>query len=693
MVFKETFKKLFKLVVILFLSLLLFSCNEIKGNYKARVINWDDSLIEELSVDSLDFDEIQNLPNAPEREGYSFDSWISSTDFDRNTITIKAVYKINKYEVVWKNYDGSILKTDQVEYGKMPNYSGVTPTKLATAQYTHIFSNWTPALNVVTENQEYIAEFNSTVNEYEVVFKDWDGTILKSETVSYGEAATEPIKPTREGYDFDKWSVAFDNVTEPIEVVAIYLQHTFTISWKNPDGFIIESTKLRFGDAINLPSKKPFKLPTENHYYEFSKWIGYTEQMIASCDIEFEAEFIEKEFIVEADTKVAARKRYLAAIDYIDRYFEKYPNEKLKIYHGTSSDLTMLTNFVLNLTASATTEEEKVQIIFQWIKDNIEYDESYLSGYAMDVFKSRKGVCLGQSMLMVDMIKIAGIPAVVADGYRGNIGDVITEHNFNHFEGHAWVLAFVNNSWELFDPLWDTYKPNIDYIQSYYYTSTVDWTIPYYPNINLNVTHGMIEIEGYYFTISDGKINRDASIVFTVNNYQINWEIYKLNSGLVYEDKEKAVPPDGATFTDGYLCHNGYQKKILHSYARPNGQLITSKVYQEENEIIYFQRTGTILNIIGIDIEDIELKYGVLSVNVGTNFKFSHFFDKLDEELEIYYAIGYEGDEVSSLLATVDENGYITTLKSGNAVLRYKVKYPGGDSYLATGYIHFIINN
>ena len=173
----------------------------------------------------------------------------------------------------------------------------------------------------------------------------------------------------------------------------------------------------------------------------------------------------------------------------------------------------MLTNFVLNLTASATTEEEKVQIIFQWIKDNIEYDESYLSGYAMDVFKSRKGVCLGQSMLMVDMIKIAGIPAVVADGYRGNIGDVITEHNFNHFEGHAWVLAFVNNSWELFDPLWDTYKPNIDYIQSYYYTSTVDWTIPYYPNINLNVTHGMIEIEGYYFTISDGKINRDASIV------------------------------------------------------------------------------------------------------------------------------------------------------------------------------------
>nr|WP_319397909.1 BspA family leucine-rich repeat surface protein [uncultured Carboxylicivirga sp.] len=58
--------------------------------------------------------------------------------------------------------------------------------------------------------------------DYKVKFVDWNGTVLKTETVEYGSDATAPTAPTRTGYTFTGWDVAFDNVTENITVTALY---------------------------------------------------------------------------------------------------------------------------------------------------------------------------------------------------------------------------------------------------------------------------------------------------------------------------------------------------------------------------------------------------------------------------------------------------------------------------------------
>lgn len=43
------------------------------------------------------------------------------------------------------------MKTEQVAYGETPAYSGATPTKTATDQYTYTFNNtWDPAVVAVT---------------------------------------------------------------------------------------------------------------------------------------------------------------------------------------------------------------------------------------------------------------------------------------------------------------------------------------------------------------------------------------------------------------------------------------------------------------------------------------------------------------------------------------------------------------
>ena len=58
------------------------------------------------------------------RTGYTFTGWspaFTGTMPSANT-TYTAQWEINKYTVTWKNYDGNILRTDQVEYGKTPEY-------------------------------------------------------------------------------------------------------------------------------------------------------------------------------------------------------------------------------------------------------------------------------------------------------------------------------------------------------------------------------------------------------------------------------------------------------------------------------------------------------------------------------------------------------------------------------------------
>lgn len=110
----------------------------------------------------------------------------------------------------------------------------VTMTAPATDAAGTPFAGWqnSSGITVSTEptfkatvgmkNETYTATYGAVVKTYSVTFVDYDGKVLKTETVESGKAATAPADPSRAGYIFTGWDTKFDNVTSDLVVTATY---------------------------------------------------------------------------------------------------------------------------------------------------------------------------------------------------------------------------------------------------------------------------------------------------------------------------------------------------------------------------------------------------------------------------------------------------------------------------------------
>ncbi len=92
----------------------------------------------------------------------------------------------------------------------------------------------------------------SETNKYTVTFKDYDGTVLKTEQVEEGQAATAPANPTRsDGFVFSGWDKTFNNVTSNLEVIAQYIQESGMVMSATQVETQAGSTSIRIALSIN----------------------------------------------------------------------------------------------------------------------------------------------------------------------------------------------------------------------------------------------------------------------------------------------------------------------------------------------------------------------------------------------------------------------------------------------------------
>ena len=134
---------------------------------------------------------------------------------------------LTKFFVMFCDYDDTVLQIQQIEEGH-----AATPP-LIPDRDGYVFIGWDVDFSNVHESLVIHALYKEetepvqppSTTKYIVVFKDWDGSVLKQEDVEEGNAATPPANPTRDGYEFTGWSCSFADVRSDLTVVAQYKEN------------------------------------------------------------------------------------------------------------------------------------------------------------------------------------------------------------------------------------------------------------------------------------------------------------------------------------------------------------------------------------------------------------------------------------------------------------------------------------
>ena len=210
------------------------------------------------------------VPAADTKVGHTFDKWV---DADGNTytvgqeiivtkaLTLTAEYNVNKYEIKFVDYDGTVLKTEEVAYGDTPT-APADPSREADAQYTYAFSGWDPAIVAVTGSATYTAQYSTTTNKYTIQFVDYNDNVLQTGEVEYGTVPAAPTNPSREDtaqfdYEFTGWSPAVVAVTGNATYKATYSESVrqYCITYID-EGTTSTSDMTDYNDTVTLLNAK-----------------------------------------------------------------------------------------------------------------------------------------------------------------------------------------------------------------------------------------------------------------------------------------------------------------------------------------------------------------------------------------------------------------------------------------------------
>lgn len=237
---------------------------------------------------------------APSNEyTYTFSGW--NTPILPVTGTALYVAKFTQaqreYTITW-NVDGEIT-TGAYAYGETPFFSGSTD-KAATAAATYAFAGWSPAVVPVAGDTTYTALYNETAKLYTVTFKNWDGTVLltnskvpydtDASTLAATVTATKPSTTSTTdstkttSYKFDEWSPALGKITKDTTYTATFTAsdgttstdsttgETVTVTFKNWDNEVLEEKEVTKGTEPAYTGETPTRETTTSKRYTFSGW-------------------------------------------------------------------------------------------------------------------------------------------------------------------------------------------------------------------------------------------------------------------------------------------------------------------------------------------------------------------------------------------------------------------------------------
>ena len=226
------------------------------------------------------------LLNEPTLTGYHFLGW-TGTGLDGTTkpVTIAtgsygdrtytAVWEIDTFTITWKNYDGTVLDTDTVDYNVLPAYTGATPTKPSTTEYYYTFTVWDPAIVVATDDAIYTAQYSTTPQTYHVYYVV-NGSQVHDDPFQFGATTTTWTYEVPLGYTFSGWdtTVPAEMPDHNITLTGTTDYDLYTVTFVTNGGTIIngEIAAYTYGTATPLPGADDITKEPDGYSYAFAGW-------------------------------------------------------------------------------------------------------------------------------------------------------------------------------------------------------------------------------------------------------------------------------------------------------------------------------------------------------------------------------------------------------------------------------------
>lgn len=221
-------------------------------------------------------DWLGNNPTHPESQAYTYEfiGWLPTPAPVTSDVAYVAQYKESDrmYAITFNDASNEIIELVYCKLGTTPICSRYS---LAANE------EWTPAIGLVSENTTYTLHVNETPKtEFTVTYKDWNGTVLKTESgIESGSATPSCDEPSRAAdalysYTFKEWSPAVAaTVTADAVYTATYnrASKSFTVRFfkegttnatKEVEGNLLSTQSVAYGV---VPTPPTYSKATANH--------------------------------------------------------------------------------------------------------------------------------------------------------------------------------------------------------------------------------------------------------------------------------------------------------------------------------------------------------------------------------------------------------------------------------------------
>ncbi len=231
---------------------------------------------EVIASDSLEYGAILVAPEAPEKEGYTFNGWGEVVEtVPASDVSYEGSYSVNSYALTCI-VDGETISTDSIAYGK----AIILPETPEKEGYT--FSGWSEIPETMPANDVTI-KGTFIVNKYLVTFMI-DEVILVSDSLEYGAKITLPsTPPNRAGYTFSGWGDIAETVpANDVTYNAYYIINVYKV-------FYFVGTKLVNVIDVTYGEPIPEYIYKPEEGYVFLGWVGDTYETMPAHDVTYTA--------------------------------------------------------------------------------------------------------------------------------------------------------------------------------------------------------------------------------------------------------------------------------------------------------------------------------------------------------------------------------------------------------------------